>query len=102
MNLSDNLEEARVILKGLKRSERAHAYVQANSWTWPDVLIKFKPESFNQLSFDTMHKHVEFIKLYELLLSVTTEFQRSRQWWKERGIKSQCHKEWFKSYGNIT
>lgn len=102
IKLSENLNDARAILMRLKRSDRAKAYVESNTWQWPKVLRDFEPAGFSEIrDFHLKYESSDFKALINLLYSVTTEYQRSRQWWKEQGIKAKYpisnHMEWYRN-----
>lgn len=89
-------EKALSILTKLSPDECAHAYVQMNCFEWPDALRDIKPPEWDGMTDRQRHAHPEMKQVWHALHMVTSEFQRSRQWWRERLARTDAqHLEWW-------
>lgn len=86
-------------LMALDSTQRAHAYVQANCWKWPDALAELSPEGWERMTQDEKHSHPQGKTLWRVLWAVTTEFERSRQWWREQlKANDEAHLSWWNAH----
>ena len=84
------------ILAPLSAEERAHAYVQGNTWHWPDVLAAHKPEKWDEWTDKQKYESREGQTMWRTMEIVTSEFERSRQWWREQLKRTdEAHLEWW-------
>lgn len=89
-------KEALSILTKLSADECAHAYVQMNRFEWPDVLSEMKPPEWDAMSDKQRKAQPKTKQVWQALHMVTSEFQRSRQWWRERLARTdEQHLEWW-------
>ena len=86
-------------LMTLDSTQRAHAYVQANSWDWPDAIADLIPGNWALLDNREKYAHPAQRALMRVLDATTTEFERSRQWWRESlGRTDEAHLEWWHTH----
>ena len=84
------------LLEPLTSGQRAHCYVQLNKYDWPELLDELKPASWDSMDMRNRDGNYFFNVIWEVVIAVTSEFDRSRQWWREE-LKStdQAHMEWW-------
>lgn len=74
----------------------AHAYVELNRWKWPGILADLKPEYWDTMPIGEKHPHPFMRILMNIIKAKTSEFERSRQWWRERLKRTDKeHLEWW-------
>lgn len=83
-------------LTTLTHDERAHAYVQANSFKWPDALAELKPDQWDEMTDQQKRQSPEGKTMWNCVKMVTSEYDRSKAWWIEAlGRTSKDHDEWW-------
>jgi hypothetical protein len=100
---SDSLvEPALGILSNLSDDECAHAYVQMNCFQWPDALISLKPDGWDAMTKTQRYDSSEMQQVWHAIHLMTSAFNRSRQWWREKLIQTDDqHLKWWRSIGTI-
>lgn len=84
------------VLMGMSEEERSKAYVLANRWIWPPLLSEFKPDGWDELKYDEVHKCPVFRQMFKVIDDCVSEFSKSRQWWiDERLGTKEEHLAWW-------
>ena len=68
------------ILSDLRPEERAHAWVQATQFLWPDAITQFKPTDCDLLESARKYDDEDWKSLFRCLELLTSDYERSRQW----------------------
>lgn len=88
-------------LIALPSDQRAHAYVQANTYVWPDAVKDLKPDGWDKLDDREKFAHPDGKELWRVLNTVTSEFERSRQWWREELKRTDAeHLAWWSGHSS--
>jgi phytoene dehydrogenase-like protein len=84
-------------LAAMDEESRGMAWVQANKFEWPDALADLKPPSWDGLTDRQKRDSKEGWALWTSLQCVTSDFQRSRAWWKHALRRTdEQHDKWWK------
>lgn len=89
-------------LSKLPAEGRAHVFVELNLCQWPKVLSDLKPAGWDGMSTDEKIRVGK--EAWILIHALTTEYERSRQWWRET-IPQKTEAEhtawWEKNFGPV-
>ena len=96
-----NTEKLLHALVSLHEKDRAHAYVEWNSYKWPEALSEFKPEGWDALNSNDRYNHPGQRLLAKLLDLTVSEFMQSNQWWEEKCGGTKGHETWFIEHHKI-
>lgn len=78
----------------MSEDDRAHCFVQMNSWEWPDALSAAKPDGWDNMGHAEKQKEGKW--LWNLLEKTVSDFAFSRQWHREKCENTdEKHFEWW-------
>lgn len=89
-------ERLRASLGRMTPEQRAKAYVNLNTYKWPESMADLKPGQWENLTCEQRYRSEESRELWKALHEMTSEYERSRAWWlDELDRTTEEHLEWW-------